>query len=322
MNSLTFKLREKARQILKEGQAEAILAFTEGPTPFKPRLALIKSPEEAERIVWPGFSGLNPLTLWPKIKDIKTAIFATGCISRTLAVLIKEKQLEREEIYVVGVPCPGLLDPQKIPDKPEIKKIDEKEEKIFFETQKETKVFLRRELLRETCLSCRHPSPTLYDEILEGESLTPSKIPFSRVEELEKLSSEERAYWFFEKIVSPCIRCYACRNACPLCYCPQCFVDDSRPQWVGKTRDPIDNLLYHLVRAFHLAGRCVNCGSCEAACPLGLPLQVLNQKLIKEAFENFTYEAGLDLESPLLFDTYDEKDPDDFIVTAKRKTGG
>ena len=54
--------------------------------------------------------------------------------------------------------------------------------------------------------------------------------------DVEKIEEMTREKWgFFSRMIEGCIRCYACRNACPLCYCPTCFVDESRPQWVGKS---------------------------------------------------------------------------------------
>jgi formate dehydrogenase subunit beta len=106
----------------------------------------------------------------------------------------------------------------------------------------------------------------------------------------------EEKWHFFEDLLSPCIRCYACRNACPLCYCPTCFVDESKPQWVGKSQDAFDVRTFHFLRAYHCAGRCTDCGACERACPVGINMRQLTKKLKRTALK-FGWEAGLSLDS-------------------------
>ena len=129
---------------------------------------------------------------------------------------------------------------------------------------------------------------------------------------VEAMSAEQR-WEYFENLIKTCIRCYACRNACPLCFCPTCFVDESRPQWVGKTIDPTDTRTFHFLRAYHVAGRCTDCGSCERACPVGIKMRQFTKKMEKDIKELYGYEAGVipDQRPPL--DTYRPDDPQQFI---------
>jgi ferredoxin len=135
---------------------------------------------------------------------------------------------------------------------------------------------------------------------------------FESVREIEAMNSEEK--WdTFEDLISTCIRCYACRNACPLCYCPLCFVDESDPQWVGKSQDPIDVRTFHWLRAYHCAGRCTDCGACERVCPMGIRIREFTKKLNKDVKEIYGWEAGLTTEERPPLDTYRPNDPEDFI---------
>ena len=90
------------------------------------------------------------------------------------------------------------------------------------------------------------------------------------------------------------MRCYACRQVCPLCFCERCVADKSRPQWIETAPHPRGNLAWHLTRALHLAGRCVGCGECERACPAGIPLALLNRKVPQVVEERFGYRASDD----------------------------
>ncbi|HSQ34617.1 MAG TPA: hypothetical protein VLQ89_01380, partial [Candidatus Binatia bacterium] len=103
----------------------------------------------------------------------------------------------------------------------------------------------------------------------------------------------ERRLQFWQEQFSRCLKCYACRAACPLCYCSRCTVECNQPQWIPVPAHDLGNLEWNVMRAMHLAGRCVNCGDCSRACPVGIPLQLLNQELISEVFVNFNFRSGM-----------------------------
>jgi L-lactate utilization protein LutB len=126
---------------------------------------------------------------------------------------------------------------------------------------------------------------------------------------MERRSPAERqAFWRDQ--FDRCIRCYACREVCPACYCRTCFVDKAAPRWLSRASTVDDNWMFHAVRAFHLAGRCVGCGECERACPMDIPISRLNRMLDREVRERFGYVAGLDPESVPPLGTFRPEDPD------------
>jgi ferredoxin len=135
---------------------------------------------------------------------------------------------------------------------------------------------------------------------------------YTEAGDFEKKSSEER--WnYFERESGRCIRCYACREACPMCYCIECFVDSSKPKWIEKGLSPSDLQFYHIVRAYHQTGRCTGCGACERACPMEIRLTYLTQKLNQEVEERFGFEAGVDRETPPPLSTFETDDKQEFI---------
>jgi formate dehydrogenase subunit beta len=168
-------------------------------------------------------------------------------------------------------------------------------------------------MLQSNCSVCQHRNPVIHDELVADPVQEQTDVdPYADVKAIEAMDSEEK--WnFFEDLLSPCIRCYACRNACPLCYCPTCFVDESKPQWVGKSQDALDVRTFHFLRAFHCAGRCTDCGACERACPVGINMRTLTKKLNKDCLEEYGWEAGLSLDSRPALDSYNPNDPDEFI---------
>ena len=113
---------------------------------------------------------------------------------------------------------------------------------------------------------------------------------------------------FWEEQFSRCIRCYACRQACPGCYCSECFVERLDPLWVGIRIAPGENEVWNTIRAFHLAGRCIGCSQCEQVCPMDIPLSLLNRKLEKETLKLFNFQAGMDAETSPPFSTFKKEE--------------
>jgi ferredoxin len=135
---------------------------------------------------------------------------------------------------------------------------------------------------------------------------------FAAIREFEVQTPDER-WEYFNKQTEKCIKCYACRNACPLCYCDECCVDSSQPQWFGKSTARSDTQAFHIMRTFHTAGRCVDCGACMRACPMDVDLRFLNKKIEKDVREQFSFEAGTNLEDQPPLNTFKTDDPQEFI---------
>ena len=136
--------------------------------------------------------------------------------------------------------------------------------------------------------------------IEEAVATIPDAISEADRQMIDKLTamsvSERRAFWAEE--LGRCVKCYACRSSCPMCYCERCTMDCNRPQWIPVASHAIGNLEYHMVRAMHLAGRCVECHACDQACPMHIPLSLLNRKIAKEVKALFGYVAGGDPDTP------------------------
>jgi L-lactate utilization protein LutB len=130
----------------------------------------------------------------------------------------------------------------------------------------------------------------LIGEEREGEAAGKT---FEKVYQLEKMGLEENAA-FWEGEFARCIRCNACRNVCPMCYCQnQCLLDSRKPNWTKERVDVQSNRWYHLVRSFHLAGRCTECGECARVCPMNIPINLLPMKMNRELFELFGWRSGV-----------------------------
>jgi ferredoxin len=258
-----------------------------------------------------------PLPKGKKPDTKKIGIVVKGCDSRAIVQIIQEKGLNRDDVVIIGIPCTGVIDPKKLQEKfpKNAKNVEVRTEKDNFviTVNGESNVIAQDKLLDEKCKHCEFPTPVLHDVLIGEEIKSTKKEDYKEIEKLEHKSLTEKwEYW--EKQFERCIRCYACRNACPLCYCKECMVDQLDPQWVRRSVDISENTAWNLLRAFHLAGRCIGCGQCERACPMELPLMGLNKKIEKETKEMFEYTPGIDPEEKPLLAMFKPDDPEEFIL--------
>ena len=315
MDDITAAMRQTARKLLEEDKVDLIIGFEDGTLPLRSSPCFIRSPEEAERLTWNSSCENNLAQYLPGRKE-RVGVIAKGCDSRAIVGLIQEKQIGRDQVVILGVPCQGMIDRKKVEQALEGKELleaEEKGEEILVKGADFEKTLPRTDLLHQSCKTCLHRNPAVYDFLL-GEKVAESENvdEYADIKEFEGKSAEQR--WdYLANELSKCIRCYACRNACPFCYCRECFVDSSQPQWIGKTTDVTDTQLFHMVRALHLAGRCVSCGACERACPMGVDLRMLNKKLEGDVEGMFDYKAGLSLEELPPLATYKPEDQQEFI---------
>jgi formate dehydrogenase subunit beta len=152
----------------------------------------------------------------------------------------------------------------------------------------------------------------LFDEFIGDKAEEPAPAPDQELAAFEARTPTER-WETLSADLSNCIRCYACRQVCPNCYCPTCFVDASRPQWVGRTPDQSDTVMFHIMRAMHMAGRCVECGACARACPMGIDLMLINRKVSAIVRDRFGHVSGMSLDDPLPMTAFTPEDEQEFI---------
>ncbi len=269
------ELRRRAKELLTEGKVAVVVGYRAATRPGRAQPAFTTSPEDCESLIFDERCGQNLANYIIGLKHRgRIAVIAKGCDSRSIVSLVKEHQLDRANLHVIGVGCAGVREDGE---------------------------------LDEACRTCIQRDAVEYDEFI-GERAAPEPA------ELPGEPADPDARWQeFAEEAGRCIRCYACRQVCPNCYCPVCFVDTGRPAWLGRTTELSDNAVFHLMRALHMAGRCVECGSCARACPMGIDLMKLNRKAAQIVRERFGHTAGMKPDEPPPLAAFDPEDRQEFI---------
>lgn len=293
---ITKAIQVEAARILTEGTVSAVIGYTAARRTGAAQPIVINVPSDAAQLVFTPASTNNLAVYLTKAKkDIpkkgRIGIVVKGCDLKALTGLIGESQLKREDLYIIGVPCSGVLGSTMQPA-----------------------VELTTESIASKCTECDAHLPTGCDFVPAQTPVAPEleRRYDAEIARLEALTPAERwAYW--KEQFSKCIKCYACRQVCPFCFCEQCLCDRNKPQMVETTPRPAGNTAWHIVRAMHLAGRCAGCGECERVCPMDIPLNLLNRKMARELKDLYDHEAGFEVLEKGPLNTFTEKDDQSFI---------
>jgi formate dehydrogenase subunit beta len=322
MQSIRQAIREEAARILSEDIVDVVIGFEAGTMALKTQPAFITRPEESDRLVYNGFSQNNLASyLTRRPREERIGIVSRGCESRAVRVLVSEFQKDRENLYVIGVPCAGIIDLHKIQERAGLKPeqfadvsqvVEEGDEVIIILNDQEYR-FQRTDVIHDSCKRCPDPNSVGADIVLgESPPIVSSEDAWAAVREFEDLTSSER-YAYFVQESERCIRCYACREACPMCYCTECFVDHNFPRWLESMITSAGTQSWHIVRAFHQTGRCASCGACERACPMNIKMTYLTSKLNYDMLQEYEFEIGASDDAQPPFATFTLDDEKRFV---------
>ena len=278
-------IRTRAKELLESGEVATFIGWEAGRFQNQTTPLIITDAADADKLVYNEYC-VNTLAKYARdvIPRGKVGLVVRGCDSRGIVRLVADQVIKREDVYLIGVGCPGMKDRKT------------------------------GELLKK-CAECRHNNPVVCDEMAGEPAEKPEPVDrFAEVQAVEAMPQPERSR-YFESVYAKCIRCYACRDVCPCCTCRECFVDQRRENWVGKQNNVAENRFYGLTRVMHIGDRCIECGVCERACPMDLPLMKLNRKVIQDLNDLFgEFESSMSLDEnvePLI--TYDLNDREEFM---------
>jgi len=283
-STINGALRQAAAQLLAEGKVGVVIGYGRSNGTPSAAPAFVRRAEDVERLLFDA-TGFANLAVYLTKKEVcalgRIGLVVKGCDLRAVNVLLREHVVERADVVLIGVRCTGVGEP-----------------------------------LLSKCTACDVHEPHGCDVVV-GEAVPRTQAEkadrYPLVAPIEAMPLDKRwAYW--EQRLGSCIRCYACRQACPLCYCRRCIVEKSTPQWVETSAHLRGNLAWNAARALHLTGRCVGCGECERVCPMHLPLSALNQKMVKLVEERYGFRSGLSPDEKAPYTTFAPDDPEEGIL--------
>ena len=314
------QLIQKASELLENGTVSAVLGWGIGEFDYDVTPTVFSTVEELKNgFVFNDFCGANFSKYLVKKTDKiegKILIFLKPCDTYSFNQLLTEHRFDREKVYVVGIPCEGMADIAKVKaiSGDGIAAIGSNGDKLTVTTlyADEPVVIAAKDVLAERCINCKSKKHVAYDELMgeEGEVIESNR--FDEVARLEAMTADER-FAFWQNELSRCIRCNACRDACPACTCEKCVFDNPNSGVENKSpANEFEEKLFHIIRAYHVAGRCTDCGECSRVCPQNIPLHLLNRKFIKDMNDFYgEYQAGAEVggRAPLVDYTTEDLEP-------------
>ena len=282
------ELIERAKELLGDGTVVRVLGWKAGDLPYNPEPAYFENEEDLKDFVYNGFCGakLSKYMIEASKKEGKTLVFLKPCDTYSFNQLIKKHRVDRDKAYIIGVGCKGKLDIEKIKAQgiKGIQKITGAEisdecETLTVETLYGEKSVSYKDAMLGRCHTCKGKEHKIFDEEIGESKDTKDADRFAEIEKIEAMSPAEK-FAFFQKELSKCIRCNDCRNVCPACSCRKCVFDSDKFDSAQKANaDSFEEKMFHIIRAFHVAGRCTDCASAAVFVPRVFPFISLTGNL-------------------------------------------
>ena len=296
-------IEARAAELLANGTVDRVLGWKAGDFMYDITPAVFQNAEElADGFVYNDFCGANlsKYLIKESKKEGKVLVFLKPCDTYSFNQLVKEHRINRDNVYVVGIECYGKLDIEKIKARgiDGIIGVQINSGTVTVNTIYGEQTLNMWDAVPERCANCKSKKHVAYDELIGSDGEVETTERFDMVAKLESMTPDER-FEFWRGELSRCIRCNACRNVCPACSCEKCVFDNDDLGTANKApASSFEENMFHIIRAFHVAGRCTDCGECSRVCPQNIPLHLLNRKFIKDINELYgDFQAGDDTES-------------------------
>jgi len=279
------RMIEVCARLLTEGKVDVVIGFTSGQLDSSAIPYFARRARDVEVMKWDDSCTPN-LAKYVIEKKGKVAIVAKPCDARALVMYQIEKQINRDDVYIIGMECHGMKKSDGSP--------------------------------APGCNECIVRTPPVYDVLIriEQEQAHEATQQLYKQQDIDenrcvqnpvKTELNDKLKRFQDEM-KKCILCFSCRQACYGCYCKICFIDRDVPNWLPSDLDISTKMMFHLGRTMHLAGRCVECGACERVCPSAVNIRYLIKELTKLCREQYGYKAGMSVDEIPAMSTFSPND--------------
>lgn len=333
--------RDFLRALFDRQIVDALLVSVEGArNAIMP--ALVKNPTRLDRAnpfapVMPFNSARLVSMLTRESADVRLGIVLRSCEIRALIELVKFNQAKLDHAIIIGVDCIGTV---PIPTYTQTRDQTPDWLAQVFSAGKHGDAGAMP--LRAACAMCEQPTPAHADIALgfigvdsaralvvelrddlaaqlgvradaadaEARAAILANLIAARTATrdaaLQNFRAQMKSPDGFASYFAACLECTNCMNACPICYCKECFFRTANAEHAprellraaerhGAVTLPPDALLFQMTRLNHMATSCVGCGMCEDACPHGIPLTAMFRAVGARTQKIFDYEPGRDV---------------------------
>lgn len=310
---------KRAKELLADGTVKRVAGWRSGDFQYELSPSIFTDAEDLEKNFQYSelaASNMSKYMIKESRKEGKVLIFLKPCDTYSFQQLLNEHRILRDNVMIIGVECDGNLDivaAKKRFGEGLLSLKSEGDTVTATTIYGEELTAPRAELLLERCVNCKSKKHMVFDELIGEDGVeVESTHRFDKVDELDAMSEDQR-FGFWQNELSRCIRCNACRDICPACSCENCVFDNPESGFSNKgAAVQMDNDMFHIIRAFHVAGRCTDCGECSRVCPEHIPLHLLNRKFIKDydgLYGEFQAGAGDQETHPLTQFKMDDLNP-------------
>ncbi|MEI6639425.1 MAG: 4Fe-4S ferredoxin [Chlorobium sp.] len=271
------KYKARVKELLSTGAVKMVIGYKPGSTAERRRPLFMRSPEEADQLV-----------------------LDTACIANLAGYLVAEGLLSDDKRVGIFLKPDGIRSINILAAEAQLN-IDQI-------------VVLGFDIDGQEVNALEGESAGDFSALIESiKDHAPEAPRNPLIEQIEQMNPIQR-FDFWQTEFSRCIKCYACRQACPMCYCRRCIVDSNQPQWINTSSHTLGNLEWNIIRAFHLSGRCVGCGNCDRACPVNIPLRLINARMGQEVLGAFDHFAGMSETQEPVLASFKKDDSETFIL--------
>lgn len=312
INEIRDAIIQYLKSVMKEN--DVVLALRSSSTPGILTPCILRNKADLDQIE-AGFFHLNNLAVYlseffQKENRLSTLqgylyVLCKPCDTKAVTQMISDQQINPNKLKLVVYACEGMADMKKIKNEigldKDIKAIDLHLTELSLTLLDGSPLSIPvSKVISSKCLECNKEYHLTMSHVFVGDEKKWKSHPYSiaTAENKVLLQDQKKGKDLFDQLkaeLSACIRCNACRNVCHACFCSDRCIFDKPKMTVGfldKEISPIDNILFHMIRFYHVAPNCTACGECERICPQGIPLSHLYEYFHRLMQESLDFSAG------------------------------